>query len=975
MFERADKPRAFGLAPGVDFPKALVEGLRARLAGKPPHEAGRVELVVNTRRMARRIRQIYDAGPPALLPRIRLITDLDALTPQLPLPPATPPLQRRLELTQLVQRLLDSQPELAPRSSLYALSDSLAALMDEMQGEGVSPEDIAALDVSDLSGHWQRTQAFLGIVDDYLDRIGAAPDAEERRRDSVARIAQFWAENPPDHPIIIAGSSGSRGTSSLLMQEVARLPQGAVVLPGFDFDMPAAIWAALGDPLLSEDHPQYRFIKLAAQLGLSRADIAPWHESVAPAPARNALVSLSLRPAPVTDAWRIEGPRLPDLQEATEGLTLVQSASPRAEAMAIALRLRKAAEEGQTAALITPDRMLTRRVTSALDRWNILPDDSAGTPLHLSPPGRFLRHVADMLVQKLDAEALLTLLKHPLTHSGAARNEHQLATQKLELRIRRRGLPYPDGPGLEALIPEEGLWRDWLIGSFTERQAPGVKPLAQWTALHLEMAEAIAMGPDATGTSELWRRNAGEKAAKVMANLQDNAHFGGEMSAADYADLVGSLLRGEEVRDRDAPHPGIMIWGTMEARVQGADLVILGGLNDGTWPEAPPQDPWLNRKMRLAAGMLLPERRVGLSAHDYQQAIAAPEVWLTRSLRSDDAETVPSRWLNRLTNLMNGLPRQGGVDALKEMAARGDVWLAQARALEAAPMIPSAVRPSPRPPASARLSRLSVTEVKTLIRDPYAIYAKHILRLRPLNPLVQSPDAPLRGVIIHAVMEQFIKSLQGHPELLSREHLMDVARQVLQDSAPWPAARAIWLAKIERIADWFISREAERQAMAQPVAFEDAARGQMMLDGLGIELIGFADRIDQNAAGAFYLYDYKTGTPPSKSEQKAFDKQLLIEAAMIEEGAFKKLGPGVVAEAMFIGLGSKPGEVPAPLSEEPPSEVMQNLRDLLAFYQDGANGFTARLALQKDTDTGRYDHLSRFGEWEVADQPSAETLT
>ena len=370
------------------------------------------------------------------MPRIRLLGELDTLVPGVTAPPATPALQRRLELIQLLSGLLEADPTLAPRASLYALSDSLAALMDEMQGEGVDISAIENLDVSDQSGHWDRAKRFLEIAHSYLGQTGSAPDAEARQRQLTLQIIAAWQANPPQNPVILAGSTGSRGTTSLLMQAVAKLPQGALVLPGFDFDMPTSVWAQLDQELLSEDHPQYRFRHLMQALELPRRGILPWAEGDAPSPTRNALVSLSLRPAPVTHAWLSEGPNLTDLAAATQDITLVEAPTPRIEALTIALRLRKAVEEGKTAALITPDRMLTRQVTSALDRWNILPDDSAGMPLQLSPPGRFLRHVAALFLRKMDAEALLTLLKHPLTHSGADRNLHQLHTQRLEMQIR-----------------------------------------------------------------------------------------------------------------------------------------------------------------------------------------------------------------------------------------------------------------------------------------------------------------------------------------------------------------------------------------------------------------------------------------------------------------------------------------------------------------------------------------------------------
>ena len=985
MFDPSDRPRIFGLAPGVDFPAALVDGLRDKLTGQPPDAIARVDLIVNTRRMARRLREIFDAGPPGFLPRIRLLTELDNLVPGIKAPPAISPLRRRLELVQLVSRLLNADPTLAPRTSLYALADSLATLIDEMQGEGVAADAIARLDVTDLSGHWRRTQRFLAIAQDYLAQVTTQPDAEARQRQLVQSITAHWQNEPPQHPVILAGSTGSRGTTSLLMRAVARLPQGALVLPGFDFDMPTSVWAALDREVLSEDHPQYRFHDLMRSLQLGRGDVTPWSTEKTPPTARNRLVSLSLRPAPVTHAWLSEGPQLTDLDHATAGLTLVQAPTPRVEALTIAMRLRQAVEEGKSAALITPDRMLTRQVTAALDRWDILPDDSAGTPLQLSPPGRFLRHVAALFMGKLDGEALLVLLKHPLTHSGIDRNLHQLFTQQLEAQIRLVGLPYPNGENLTQVAAKAAKrmensdaflnWAAWVAMTFTAQEASGERGLSDWITTHLHLAEAIAAGQPQDPNHELWKKKPGEKARGVMDELAAQAPYGGDMTAADYADLIRALLSAEEVRDRDAPRADIMIWGTLEARVQGADLVILGGLNDGTWPEAPPPDPWLNRKMRADAGLLLPERRIGLSAHDYQQAIAAPEVWLTRAIRSDDAETVPSRWLNRLENLLGGLPENGGPAAWAGMKHRGEWWLDQARALETVTRTDPAPRPSPRPPVAARPRRLSVTEIQRLIRDPYAIYAKHSLKLRMMSPLVQSPDAPVRGIILHEIMERFVKSVADNPALLSKAHLLGISATVLQQEAPWPAARAMWLARIERIADWFIEREKQRQGYSSPVAFEAAAKGTLTFPDLGFELIGYADRIDMTEDGDALIYDYKTGAPPSKKVQKSFDKQLLIEAAMVEEGGFKEVGVAHVANAVYIGLGASPVEIPAPLDDEPPKEVLQKLHDLLATYLSHSQGFTARRLVQTEGFGGDYDQLARFGEWDGTDLPKPEDLT
>lgn len=976
MFDPSEKARVFGIAPGVDFPRALVDGLVSYHQNQPPEALARVELFVNTRRMARRIATLFDEGPALLLPRIRLVTDLGEELEFSTVPPPVDPLRRRLELVQLVSRFLDNAPNFAPRSALFDLAESLAGLMAEMQGEGVDPADIARLNVEDQSGHWERSKDFLAIVQSYFDNSHAAPDAEARQRRIVELLAERWASAPPDHPVIVAGSTGSRGATQLLMQSVAKLPQGALVLPGFDFDMPDHLWRTLDDPLIAEGHPQFRFFALLKALDLKRNDVCEWGKSAPPCPERNALISLALRPAPITDQWMQEGPNLPSLDVATKGITLLEARSPRLEALSIALRLRQAAEDGMTAALISPDRTLTRQVSAALDRWNIIPDDSAGQPLPLSPIGRLMRHVAALFEAPLTAESLLTLLKHPLTHSAGPRGDHLRFTRELELFLRSSGPPYPDAKTFTDWAqsrkdPIDEKWVTWLCETFSGRETSGEAPFAERLQAHLDLVRLVMRGCDPSATPHPWDKEDGHEAKKIITALEGAADAGGEMSAFDYASLFSAILAGGEVRQVETPHPGILIWGTLEARVQGADLLILAGLNEGSWPEPPSPDPWLNRKMRFDAGLLLPERRIGLSAHDFQQAVAAPEVVLSRSLKSDEAENVPSRWLNRIVNLLDGLPDQGGDKALAKMKERGAHWLAMAEALETPVPVTPAFRPAPKPPVAARPRRLSVTQIKRLIRDPYAIYARHVLQLKPLDPLMRAPDALTRGIVLHDVMEEFVRESIDKPDSLTADRLIRIARDIIEKNVPWPAARLMWLARIARIANSFIADETKRQETGTPIGYEIS--GRVEIEELGFTLSCMADRIDQGDNGLL-VYDYKTGTPPSVKEQTHFDKQLLLETVIAEKGGFKGIQPEPVAGAYFIGLGSNPGQVPAPIDKNPVDQVWREFCTLIRSYLSADQGFLSRRALLKDNDHGDYDQLARFGEWDITEDAVAEVL-
>lgn len=969
MFDPQPHPRVYALPPGVDFPRAVALGLIKRAEGQPPEALARVDLLVNTARMRARIVEALSESGARLLPRVRIVTALgnQTLIPGVPL--AVPPLRRRLELTQLIAALIDADPTLAPRSAIYDLADSLATLMDEMQGEGVDPAALGKLDLSEHSDHWKRSRDFIGIIAPFFTGE-QTPGAEARQRLAVAHLVARWQLAPPDHPVIVAGSTGSRGTTALLMAAVARLPQGALILPGFDFDMPL-VWPRLDSAMNCEDHPQYRYKRLMDQLDVGPKQIALWAETEPESPARNRLISLSLRPAPVTDQWMVEAPLLGDLRLATGDLTLIEAASPREEALAIALCLRAAAQDGLKVALITPDRTLARQVTAALDRWAIIPDDSAGQPLALSAPGRFLRHVSTLFGQKLNAEDLLILLKHPICASGGDRGSHLLHSHSLELALRRDGpqFPAPDdliswARGRDAPL----AWATWLATALAGLQSAGSAPLLDHVTRHVALTEHLSRGPGGSGDGDLWLAEAGGEALAAARELLAEAPYGGILSASDYADLLTAVLMRRDVRSAVRPHPDVMIWGTLDARSQGADVVVLGGLNDGVWPAAPPPDPWMNRRMRHDAGLLLPQRRIGLSAHDYQQAIAAPKVVLTRAIRDAEAETVQSRWLNRLGNLMQGSRENHGPEALAAMRNRGQEWLGLVAGLDRISVtVPAELRPAPQPPVADRPRELFVTQITRLIRDPYAIYARYILRLKKLDPLHAPPDYRERGTTLHEILQAFIAGQR--PEVLaesmaeSKARLLAIADAVLLRDIPWPVTRRMWRAGLERVADWFLTQEAGRPGT--PGLLEE--KGSVSLQTPDFTLSAKPDRIDVLPDGRLVILDYKTGALPSRDAQQFYEKQLPLEAAMAERGAFAAFGPREVAESRLVGIGSDPKEAVTTYQPGELDSVWRDFTALIARYMQPEQGYAARRAVRNPTDVGDYDHLARHGEWQDSD--------
>ncbi len=964
----------FALPPGADFCRDLVRGLIQRASGKPPEALAAVTIYVNSQRTITTLRDAFDSHAaeygPLLLPRLRLISQLGNL---LPGDPAVP-LARELDLGNLVSRLIARDPSLGAGQSVAELARSLAGLMAEMQSEGCDAESLNRIDIRDHAAHWQRSLQFLHIAAGFF-LTDPPVDAGARQRHMAESLAAAWQQGRdlPDGPVLVAGSTGSHGATRLFLRAVAALPMGAVLLPGYDFEQPEAIWDDLGEA--EEDHPQAR---LAA---LRDGGIRPWIET--PPNDRNKLISLALRPAPVTDQWIADGPALPDLVAPTSGLTLIEAEQPQEEAETIAVLIREAVERGQPTRLFAADRGLVRRVNAALDRWDLSLDDSAGEPLHLSGPGLFLRHVAALFGQKLGIDGLLALLKNQVTATGASHGDSLRHIRDLELRLRRHGPVFPEAGMLRdwGMRGDDGrrVWAEWLahalelIGDAHADKAP--RPVPARLDAHLALAEWLAAGPGGSAAeSRLWADAAGRAAHSAMRQLADHADRAQPMGARDYADLIDSQLSGHAVRARDRGHPLIRACGTREARTEAnlsdGALVILAGLNEGGWPQALPPDPWLSRAMRLQAGLTLPERQIGLSAHDFQQAIAAPLVVLSRARRDADAETIPSRWLNRMTNLMSGLPDRAGPEALQAMRKRGFHWLQIARQL-AQPrfQLDPAPRPAPVPPAPA-FDAISVPQVKTRIRDPYAIYASKVLRLRPLDPLRPEPDAALRGQVLHKVAERLLTpppAPDTPPELLLARFL-DITRHVLDEEVPWPAARAFWQARMERIARRIAGDEAVRLQTGQPLIVESTHR--LPVPGLGLSLTAKPDRIDRLEGGAMaHVYDYKSGKPPTDREMEHFDKQLMLEAAMVARGAFPTLGPVAVRGVSYIQLGGDGETHDRKFSAEAAEETWQKFVVLAAHYLQRGRGFTARRAMQKAGDASDYDHLSRYGEWGAGDPP------
>jgi len=1026
----------FTVPLGVPFLDALAEAiLNGRLPDSetsPPDPLTLPDytILLPTRRAARALQEAFlraGEGRALLLPKIQPIAEGDedhslisglagaeAMAGDLEIPPAVGDLERQLIMTRLVQNWANSERDkgdefaghatAATRTPAQAahLAHELCALLDMVETEGVALSRLGELVPDDLSAHWQQTLDFLQIVTAHwpqlLEVIGKLSPADRRNRLVLAE-ARRLRETAPDAPVVVAGVTGSIPVTAELMAAVAELPRGAIVLPGLDRSLDDESWAALADA--HPEHPQFGLARLLRSLGRTRDDVTP----LAPPPdrgfdARAAIVSEAMRPAPTTDRWHDLAERIAPAvaREGLAGITYLPAPTAQDEAEAVALILREAAEHPtRTAALVSPDRILARRVAVRLASWGIRVDDSAGRPLGKTVPGSFLDLVVEVAAQQFAPKPLLSLLKHPLTRLALPAADIRRAARALEIIAFRAPYLGYGLDGLETFVERAAievetkkrrgrtvarLWdEDWqavrnLIARLRKACEPLIElqgtdaptSLRELTSAHIATAEALAAtDEDDAEARQLWRDEGGQTAALLFASLADPEHVQPEVTPADYPDFYRALIGSEAVRPTIPTHPRISIWGPFEARLQQPDIVVLGGLNEGTWPSSADPGPWLNRPMRAQLGLPLPEERIGHAAHDFAQLFGAGEVYLTRAEKVDGDPTVRSRWLLRLQAVLASL---GVEDVLGSRLP----WLAWARHRDTIETRRPITAPRPRPKLELRPRRLSVSAIETWIANPYALFADRILGLEQLPPVGHEPDASLRGNIVHDALGRFA---QQFPDSLPDDiaaTLSSIATAIFDEYSGHPRIRAFWISRFDHFAEWFATVEPELRKNVRDTLSELTGAHVIEAPAGPFTLTARADRIDRTDTGLI-ITDYKTAASLDTLKRNAKEgiaPQLLLEAVIALAGGFPGLGANdaTVDALRYISAsgGEPPGQlVPVKFDDiaEQAARTRADLAELIARYDDPETPYAALRRARFSYDYDAYAHLARVAEWSV----------
>jgi len=1011
----------------------LIAGFDARAN---PERLADATLYLPTRRAGRMAREVFldvlqtDA---VMLPRIVALGSVDEDELEFSddgqlggsdasmLPPKLDDLERKLTLARLVAAWAGLQPAslvVGSPASTLSLAGDLARLMDDMVTRGVGWDALDGIVPDDLDIYWQHTLKFLKIAKEtwpaYLAQIERIEPAA-RRDMLIAAEAKRLATNQRG-PVIAAGSTGSMPATAKFLQAIAQLPQGAVVLPGLDTNLDDAAWDSIGGAVTAGDlvatpatwsHPQFALHGLLARFGIKRRDVEPL--AIPAAHGREVLTSETMRPATSSEKWHTQ---LADkviaqrIASATEGLALIEAANPEMEALAIAVAMREAREQNLTAALVTPDRALARRVMASLGRWNLTFDDSGGDSLMDTSVGIFARLAAQTIAEELAPPSLLALLKHPLFRLGQAQSAYKKAIGDLELALLR---------GTRPAAGSEGLARDFArfraeLGKLRRKETSAIhrsEPRAQLDEVSLDAVQTLIadiadafrpledlkpgklhdlieyaarhsdvlkrLSADDTGTPLAFEDSDGRALSKAFDDLFQACGLSADdkpvpsgltLAPRDYPDVFQNAF-GDRIVRRPQSVASLRIYGPLEARLTECDRVILGGLVEGVWPPAPRVDPWLSRPMRHQLGLDLPERRIGLSAHDFAQLLGTRDVILSRAAKVGGAPAVASRFLHRM-EAVAGKDRWAGV------RERGDTYVRYANELDRPDNVMPMPRPEPKPDVALRPLSMSVTEIEDWLRDPYTIYAKRILKLIPLDPVDMPLTAADRGSAIHEALGEFTARFATVLPDDVAGALREIGSTHFAPLMERPEARALWWPRFLRIADWFAGWEARRRTDVVRVDAEIRGEIPIRLDnGRTFRLSARADRIEHRIGNRYAILDYKTGQPPSaKQVRLGLSPQLTLEAAILRRGGFDNIPASAsVSELVYVRLSGNnpPGKATVlelkQTPDEAADEALRQLEGLIRKFENQDTPYRSVVLPMWENRYGNYDDLARIKEW------------
>lgn len=1045
---KTDKPgpttpkgaHVYTVAPDQAFLDTVARGVLERMGGDPL-KLSDVTILVPNRETGFALRQAFTeqfGGKPGILPRIDAPGDMDdgylslrvsdnqVLSQALmDIPPPVSRLERQLILAGEIMKI----PGMASSmQKAVKLGGEMGKFLDALQTQNISLKDIDRLVPPEFKKQWGRTAEFLKIITDTwpqkLQEMGQV-DPEEHRNALIQIQAAHWMEKPSGNPIIAAGFMDADPATLGLLQAVAAMPQGAIILPGMDMGLDDKSW-----DVLTPVHPQYGFKKILEATGKTRKEVqelvgtavhsehARANNPEVTAKERQKLLREAMRPVGTAEGWsnlkakttsKRKAANLIDKianddnvidKRALAGMDLVTCGSPQEEASVIALKMRETLEmPGRKAMLVTADRSLARRVSARLKYWDIDVDDGAGMSLADTSVGTYLLTAAHMATEQWAPVPLLEALKHPLATLGESKADFRDKLIALEDMVLHGPRPGPGADGIRGVLtaafnrksrrPDQKLSKDELaaeqesLEDFVDRLETAGKPFFDMTAsdkkmpfsvyldAHIHFAEALAAEGKTTGADRIWRGDDGVKASRFLTQIRDAVKHLPDVSGSDYIDVLHGLMRDVTVQKTAKPHPSLKIVTPEQAALMKADVVIVGGVNDEIWPSRPAENPWLSNDMIAQLKLRAPEEQIGKAAQHFVLMTSNPNVLLSRAVRSGDAPTVASPFLTRLMMVLKGA---GLEDAIQSRDQLRDIHMAMHTPADVTPIDP----PAPTPPVEKRPKKLPVTAVEALMRDPYTVYAKYILKIRPRSPLDASPSVSEKGTFTHDALDAFVKKYPDKMPDNAYDELLKIGEETFKERMNNPTVQSFWWPRFQRIAKWFVKFENERRELTRTVGTE--VQGKLEIDlgnGEVFTLTAIADRIDRDADDQLAIIDYKTGSVPlQKAVTMGFSPQLTLEALIAFTGGFEGIDANDVGQMQYWKLsGGRPAADVTDVKgdvKQLVGEAREGIEALMKAFNDSKTPYLSSPRPEWAPRYQNYEHLARSGEWGTVSKTAAK---
>ncbi len=944
-----------------------------------PEKLSEVLFLLPSRRACKNLQEAFvrlNGRTPTILPEIRAIADIEEEnilfnnnTLSLDIKPIIKQKHRAFILTKIIiQTPAKWGLSDISTSQAYALAQNLSALIDLVEENELDFANLKNIVREEYAEHWQQILQLLDIITRYLPEILNDMNCQNSAKYQIELLRnqiKLWQTTKPKKKIVIAGTTAGFPVLKELVKTVLELENGEVYLYELDTYLDDESWEKI-----DENHPQFELKELLDHLNLKRHDIIPAEDVKITSKQR--FISEIMRPSTTSSKWQQIIAHKFNRNE-LDYLKILNCDDLRQEAYAIALIMREVLETPEkTAALITSDRNLARRVVSELKRWNIIADDSSGQPLHLSTLGIYMRLIINVLEQNFSKTSLLALLKHPFTKCGMPTDKYKIMVYHIERNWRNDKFAEP-------LNEEENNLLSFLYQNLKTLNDMYFAPTLNFKQMfeeHIRTAETLANTTTKTGDKIIWRKEDGIAAAKFVAETALYADILGNIPSNDYGIMFSLLLSEQTVRNKFGQHPRIKILGPIEARLQKFDVTIIGEANEGKWPQTMQADMWMSRPMKKEFGIPLPERSVGISAADFAHLLAGNKVYITRAEKDNGTPTNKSRWLLRLETVLSANFADSEVKNIKNSYAfmYDTKYLNLAKNYERANAEDIASHkidaPAPKPPLYARPRKLSAGSFADWLSDPYIIYARYILNLYPLDKL----DKPLNqldyGVFIHAVLNEFNNKYPATypPKNQAVTELTQIADKLLLEWNVAPEILAFWKPNITTTIEWIVNEEIKHRENIKFVYNE--IEGQTIYKAKGGDFIikARADRIEQTKDNELNIIDYKTGSAPKiNTVKQGFAPQLSTEALIAENGGF----PNITSKKINTLAYWKPNDKVVLLDKKTTAEALENAKKriftLIEDFDDENTPYYSHPHPAHASGNKNYEHLSRYLEWSVKD--------